>query len=292
MAEGLELADEVAGLAGGVEMALVPVGAEFLVAGVGVVDQVPGDDEYRAGDGDQGFGVAAAFDDAPVAGAEEGVGAGGGVGGLAEGALEPGVALVRPGRRCSSRRTGWCGGTVSPRRRGVRGWGSGSCPAPISARMICAVVGPTPGICVQAFGQRAVLGISGALAGARVVLRGGHLFQACGRCSRSSSLDLGGEVVDGAQQHPAADGRGGPRTARSGPRPGRPCFLDQAAFGEVREDAGVALAGDQGIEHGPPGHAEEVRDDGGQFDLRVLQEPCPLAACGGCAPGRTPCGCG
>ncbi len=29
MAEGLELADEIAGLAGGVEVALVPVGAEF-----------------------------------------------------------------------------------------------------------------------------------------------------------------------------------------------------------------------------------------------------------------------
>ncbi|MGX4688240.1 hypothetical protein [Streptomyces sp. JNUCC 63] len=31
VAEGLELADEVAGPAGGVEMTLVPVGAEFLV---------------------------------------------------------------------------------------------------------------------------------------------------------------------------------------------------------------------------------------------------------------------
>ncbi|MFJ9150816.1 hypothetical protein ACIRP7_22715 [Streptomyces sp. NPDC102270] len=45
MAEGLELADEVAGLAGGIEVALVPVGAEFLVEGIQVVDQVPGDDE-------------------------------------------------------------------------------------------------------------------------------------------------------------------------------------------------------------------------------------------------------
>jgi hypothetical protein len=48
VAEGLELADEVAGLAGGVEMALVPVGAEFLVRGVRFVDQVPDNDEYRA----------------------------------------------------------------------------------------------------------------------------------------------------------------------------------------------------------------------------------------------------
>ncbi|MFE7243296.1 hypothetical protein [Streptomyces sp. NPDC057580] len=104
MTEGLELADEVAGLAGGIEMALMPVGAEFLVEGVRVVDQVPGDDEYRSCDGDEGFGVAAAFDDAAVAGAEEGVGAGGGVGGLAEGALEPGVAL--PGRACGVLRAG------------------------------------------------------------------------------------------------------------------------------------------------------------------------------------------
>lgn len=57
MAEGLELADEVAGFAGGVEVAAVPVGAELLVGGVRVVDQVPGDDEYRAGDGDQSFGM-------------------------------------------------------------------------------------------------------------------------------------------------------------------------------------------------------------------------------------------
>ncbi|WP_345043234.1 hypothetical protein [Streptomyces sannanensis] len=84
MAENLEPADEVAGSAGWVEMTLMPVGAEFLVGGAGVVDQVPGDDEFRAGDGDQGFGVSAAFDDAPVAGAEESVGASGGVGSLPE----------------------------------------------------------------------------------------------------------------------------------------------------------------------------------------------------------------
>ncbi len=101
VAEGLELADEGAGLAGWVEVALVPVGSEFLVGGVGVVDQVPGDDEHRAGDGDQGFGMAAALDDAPVAGAEEGVSAGGGVGGLAKGAFEPGIALP-----------GWAGGVL------------------------------------------------------------------------------------------------------------------------------------------------------------------------------------
>jgi len=37
VSEGLEPADEVAGLAGWIEMALVPVGAELLVSGVGIV---------------------------------------------------------------------------------------------------------------------------------------------------------------------------------------------------------------------------------------------------------------
>ncbi|MFZ3551955.1 hypothetical protein ACODT3_41310 [Streptomyces sp. 4.24] len=61
MAEGLELADEVAGLAGGIEMSLVPVGTELLVAGVWIVDQMPGDDQDGTGDRDQGFRVASAF---------------------------------------------------------------------------------------------------------------------------------------------------------------------------------------------------------------------------------------
>jgi hypothetical protein len=144
VAEGLELADEVAGLACGVEVAAVPVGTELLVGGVRVVDQVPGDDEYRAGDGDQSFGMAAAFDDAPVSGAEEGVGAGGGVGGLTESALEPGVAL--PGRprgilRCGLDRAG---DNLAQDTR-CSGVGKRLISAPISARMICSVAGPIPG---------------------------------------------------------------------------------------------------------------------------------------------------
>ncbi|MFF3248943.1 hypothetical protein ACFYWY_35645 [Streptomyces sp. NPDC002870] len=45
MAEGLELADQVAGAAAGVDQPLVVVGAEVVAIGVGVVDQVPDDDE-------------------------------------------------------------------------------------------------------------------------------------------------------------------------------------------------------------------------------------------------------
>ncbi|WP_406729152.1 hypothetical protein WJ438_37680 [Streptomyces sp. GD-15H] len=39
VAEGLELADEVAGLAGGVEMAMVPVGTQILVVRLGVLEE-------------------------------------------------------------------------------------------------------------------------------------------------------------------------------------------------------------------------------------------------------------
>ena len=63
-------------------------------AGGGVGEQVPDDDQDGAGDRDQGFELAAAFDEAPVALAEEGVGLGGGGGGLAEHAFEVGVAFA------------------------------------------------------------------------------------------------------------------------------------------------------------------------------------------------------
>ncbi len=92
-AERLELLDEVALASVLVDAAFVVVGAEVVVGGVGVGEQVPDDDEDGAGDGDEGFAFASAFDDAPVAFAEEGVGAGGGRGGAAENAFEVGVAL-------------------------------------------------------------------------------------------------------------------------------------------------------------------------------------------------------
>lgn len=153
VAEGLELADEVAGFAGGVEVASVPVGAEFLVGGVWVVDQVPGDDEYRAGDGDQGFGVASAFDDAAVAGAEEGVGAGGGVDSLTERALEPGIALSGWSRSVLGSGLDGAGHNLAQETR-CSGVGNRLMSAPISARMICAVAGPIPGT-ASSFSARA-----------------------------------------------------------------------------------------------------------------------------------------
>jgi hypothetical protein len=46
VSEALELADEVAGLAAGVEASGVVVRSEVDVAAVGVVEEVPDDDEH------------------------------------------------------------------------------------------------------------------------------------------------------------------------------------------------------------------------------------------------------
>ena len=85
-AEGLDLLDVVAELAVGIEAGLVVAGAEVGEPGGGVGEQVPDDDQDGAGDGDLGFGLAAAAQDAVVSLAEEGLGSGGAVSGLAEGA--------------------------------------------------------------------------------------------------------------------------------------------------------------------------------------------------------------
>ena len=74
MAEGLELVDEASGSAAFVEAVGVVVGAEVAEPGGGVGQQMPDDPQDGAGDGDEGFLLAAAFDQSPVAFAEEGVG--------------------------------------------------------------------------------------------------------------------------------------------------------------------------------------------------------------------------
>jgi hypothetical protein len=58
------------------------------------VSRVPDDGQDGAGDGDEGLEFAAAFDDASVAFAEEGVRFGGRGGGLAERTFQVGVALA------------------------------------------------------------------------------------------------------------------------------------------------------------------------------------------------------
>jgi len=84
VAHGGELGDVVAHPALGVDEAVVVVGSQVAEAGERVGEQVPDDDEDGSGDRDQGFELAAAFDEASVAFAEESVGFGGRGGDLAE----------------------------------------------------------------------------------------------------------------------------------------------------------------------------------------------------------------
>ena len=127
MAEDFELVDQAADFAVGVDAAGVEVRAQVTKPGGGVGQQVPDDDQDGAGDGDQGFEFASAFDQAPVPLTEERVGFRGRGGGLAEDSFEVGGCLCRSCRRGFWVRTGWCAGTVSPRTLGVRGWGRRSC---------------------------------------------------------------------------------------------------------------------------------------------------------------------
>lgn len=95
--EALELADQVVLLALRVDAGLVEVGAEVVVADLGVGQRVPDDRQYRVADRDDGALFAAVFGQAPVALGEEGVGAAGGGDDLAEGAGQPRVALAGGG---------------------------------------------------------------------------------------------------------------------------------------------------------------------------------------------------
>jgi hypothetical protein len=76
VAHGGQLSDVVTHPAFDVDAGGVVVGSEVAESGGGVEKQLPNDDEDRAGDRDQGLEFAAAFDQAPVALAEEGVGLG------------------------------------------------------------------------------------------------------------------------------------------------------------------------------------------------------------------------
>jgi hypothetical protein len=49
-------------------------------------------------------------------------------------------------------------------------------------------------------------------------------------------------------------------------------FAAHAPQCQFREDQRVALAGDEGLEHGPAGLADDVRDDRGELDPGVLQQ--------------------
>src|SRR5262249_5552598 len=106
-----ELADVVAHLAAVADVGVVEVRAEVLIAGLGVRQQVPDDDQQGAADGDVGFVVAAAAGGPPGALAPGSVRSGGADGGFAQDAGQVAVAVpggafafVLPGRFLGPRR--------------------------------------------------------------------------------------------------------------------------------------------------------------------------------------------
>ena len=77
----------------GVDPAVEEVPAEVGVAGPGVWQEVPDDDQDGAADGENGFVRAAAAGDRPVVLAREAAGVGGSDGGFAQDAGQVGVAV-------------------------------------------------------------------------------------------------------------------------------------------------------------------------------------------------------
>src|SRR5713101_5139093 len=104
-AEGAELADVVGDLAAGADLAFVAVRAEVGVARAGGGQQLVVDLQLGVAERDEGFGLAAAPGQPPVAGALAGLGLPGGDGGLAEQAAQVPVAFSWPwpGRRACRR---------------------------------------------------------------------------------------------------------------------------------------------------------------------------------------------
>ena len=144
VAEGGELGDVVTHAAFDVDAAGVVVGSEVMEAGEGVGEQVPDDDQDGAGDRNQGLELAAAFDDAAVALAEEGVGLGGRGGDLSKRAPQVRVAFAgRPGAALGARLDG-LRRDLGPGDQ-VAGGGELALSSPSSAMMIWAALLPMPG---------------------------------------------------------------------------------------------------------------------------------------------------
>src|SRR5215216_4005769 len=144
VAERFELADVVALLAFGVDAGVVEPGAQVVEAGVGVREQVPDDHQDGAAHRDDGPLGAAPSRDAPVALSQEGVGLAGGHGGLPEHAGQ--VAVAVPGGALAlllACRLLDARGELGPRGQ-VASRGEAAMSVPISARISCAAVRPTP----------------------------------------------------------------------------------------------------------------------------------------------------
>jgi hypothetical protein len=136
--------------------------------------------------------------------------------------------------------------------------------------------------------------LGGALADARDGPQQHDLPAERGSGSADARVEVGdglGQVVEVAQVQPAP---GGVRVAKpAGQRQGQVSGLAaQGAFGPLSEGLGITLAGNQRLEHRPPGHAQGIGGDRVQLDPAVLPGPCPAAGPAGCVPRSAWCGSG
>ena len=212
---------------------------------------MPGDDQDRAAQGDDGAFGAAAAGDPPVFLAEEGVGLGGARGGVAQYGGQVGVAV--PGGALAfllARRLADAGGQPGPGGQMPGGGEPGHVGADLSEDHVRAGQAD-PGDLIE-------LGDRGRERGG---LLGDPLIQ---------GGDIGADRVDPAQ-HRAKQER-----VVAGEVTGEGLFQhgDLAAHGapgQLREHLRVLLPGDQRREHVPAGDPEDVRDDRADLDAGILQ---------------------
>ena len=264
----------VADLAVGVGPGGVVVHAQVVEACARVGQEVPDDHEDGAGDRDHGFELAAAFDDASVAFAEEGLGLGGRGGGLAEDAFEVGVALA--GLAAAQRGAGLDGawGQFRPGGQVPGGGETGHVRPDLGQDDLCSAH-VDPGDLVQPLhhghphARTTRTGGAGAVDGAvgPVVGQGGQEFVDPG----GQGVDLAVQCVDGVQQHP-----GQFAVVVVEPAGQR---LDQFAVpglqpapGQPGQPARVTLPADQRLDHVPDRGQVHPRRDARHLDQRVLQQ--------------------
>src|SRR6266550_5014850 len=238
---------------------------------------MPDDYEDGAGDGDEGFLFAAAFDQPPVAFAEEGVGLRGCGGDLPEDPFEVGVALA--GLAFAVLRAG-LDGARAQFRPGHQVPG-GREPAHVQPDLRDDDLGAAHGDAgdlVETLEGRYARGeeFSGRGVGTGVGVGGG--WWPGGGDGRDRLVDLAGELVDlGAQgvvlveQHPGQVGVVGVEPA--GQRFDQRGLLDpHPALGQGGQPPRVAFSADQRLDHRPAGDPEDVGGHGRQLDQGVFEQ--------------------
>ena len=236
----------------GVDAGVVEVAAQVVVAGGGVGEQVPDDDQQGPADGHDGFLAAAAAGDAPVPLAQEGVGAARRGGSVAE---DPGqvavavaggvLAFLLPGGFLDA------GGELGP---GDQVPGGGEPPH----------VGPDLGQ-DRAGGDGADAGDLGQALD-RCGVRGGHLLDPLIQRGDVGVDSVGPGQHLGQQERVVIGEVAGERLLQRG---------DLAAHHtprQLRQRFRIALPADQRGQHLAARDAEDVRDNHAQLDARILQQ--------------------